>query len=86
MLDFKRVGWSVSLLLVLIHVIMLARISGLGGEPRVLADHLIAIGHPGYQAMAPPSIAIVLVEAFVFGWIASLIFVGVYNGLGQEKK
>lgn len=79
-LSLARVGWSVSFISVLLHVVALARINMLTGPPRELVDQLVAIGHPGY-ALTPAGVTTVLLEAFIYAWIVSALFVFVYNWL-----
>ena len=78
-LNLKRVGLTVSLFSVIMHVVAMIRMSTLSGPARELMETLAGIGHPGFEGLTAGSVAILLVEAFVYGWVISAVFVGLYN-------
>ena len=85
-LDFKRVGWTVAFFSVIMHVMAMIRMATLSGESRAFMERLAAVGHPGFVALNAGSIVILLVEAFVYGWVLSAIFVSLYNVFYRSGK
>lgn len=85
-LNMILVGWTVSLFAVVMHVIAMIRMATLAGMDRMFMEKLAAIGHPGFAGLTAGSIVILLVEAFVYGWIIAAVFVTLYNAFGPNGK
>ncbi|MBU0531283.1 MAG: hypothetical protein ABIG32_03500 [Candidatus Uhrbacteria bacterium] len=79
-LRLKPVGWAVSIVYVLIEAAALLHQAILGNsELGAYHNQLLQVLNPGYQELNLLGIVIVLVEAFVYAWIGSAVFVAVYN-------
>ena len=78
-LNLTRVGWTVSVFSVIMHVIAMVRMGTLTGQARIFMEQLAGRGHPGVGMLYVSGVVIMLVEAFVYGWVISAIFVSLYN-------
>ena len=80
-LNLTRVGWTLSFFAVIMHVVAIIRMATLSGEARAFMEQLAGLGHPGFAMLSVGGVVILLLEAFVYGWIIAAIFVGLYNAL-----
>jgi len=78
-LSLTRVGWTLSVFSVILHVIAIIRMATLTGEARKFMEQLAGVGHPGFVMLSVGGVVILLVEAFVYGWVIAAIFVSLYN-------
>ena len=85
-LSLYPVGWAASAVYVLIEASALLHQAILGNsELGAFHNQFLQILNPGYQELNLIGVVIVLVEAFVYAWIGSAIFVWVYNKSVNKK-
>lgn len=78
-LSITRVGWTLSLFAVIMHIVAIIRMATLTGEAKAFMEQLAGLGHPGFVMLSIGGVIILLVEAFVYGWVIAAIFVSIYN-------
>ncbi|MBI2552745.1 hypothetical protein HYW17_05605 [Candidatus Uhrbacteria bacterium] len=78
-LSITRVGWTLSLFAVIVHIVAIIRMATLTGQSRAFMEQLAGLGHPGFAMLSAGGVVILLVEAFVYGWVIAAVFVSIYN-------
>ena len=85
-LNYTRVGWTVSVFAIVMHVIAMVRMATLTGQARAFMEQLAGLGHPGFSMLNVSGAVIMLAEAFVYGWVLSAIFVLLYNAFMSKGQ
>lgn len=82
-----RVGWSLSIFFIIGYIIcLLWEFLLFDSSLRELHHQLLAISLPGFKWLSIGSFILGLVEVFVYGWIAAIIFVWVRTLCCRGKK
>ena len=76
-LDWKIMGWSLALFTAATYVLCIAY--GLIAPRGLHATQLLEFALPGFKWLTPGSFFLGLVEAFLYGAYAGLVFAPIYN-------